>query len=138
MLVPVVLAAAAVAAPGQTAPTGRMPPALVGAFETFLPLGPGTKPKGRWELGIGARGRAAFVSPYGVGHDAGILTVRGATLVFPPEGGCKGSGSYRFQRSGATLTFVRISDACVGRAFKLTRRPWTRYTDYFPVVIVRR
>ena len=118
-----------------------MPAALVGSFETFLPLGPGTKPKGRWELAIGSQGRAAFVSPYGVGSDAGVLRVRGSTIVFPREsreGGCKGPGSYRYARTGKTLTFVRLDDACIGRAFKLTRRPWTRYTDYFPVVIVRR
>src|SRR5688500_4208609 len=97
LLLPVALVAVAIVAPAQSEPSARMPRALVGSFETFLPVGPGTKPKGRWELAIGTLGRAAFVSPYGVGTDAGVLTVRGSTIVFPAEtrkNGCKGSGSY--------------------------------------------
>jgi len=136
-----VLGSGAGIAAAQPASAVRLPNAVVGSFEAFLPLGPGTKPRGRWELAIARNGHVGLVSPYGVALDGGLATISGDRIVFGPERratGCTGTGTYRFARSGKVLSFTLVRDACTARAFKLTRGEWTRFTDYFPVVIVKR
>jgi hypothetical protein len=132
-----VLAGAAVAAPHA----GRsVPKQLVGTYEAYLGAGPGTAKPGRWELAIGRRGGAAIVTPQGYKLVEGPISVSGTTITFPVEArktGCKTTGRYRYAQSGDYLRLTRLADACRVRAFRLASGRWKRFSDYFPVVIVR-
>ena len=137
VVVLVVLAVAGVA----TASTAKVPKKLVGTYEAYLGSGPGARDPGRWELAIGPRGGVHIVAPLGDIIGRGKAAITDTTIVFPGEGrnaACRATGTYRYLVSGDRLTLYRVRDACRARAFRLATKTWKRFSDYFPVVIVRK
>lgn len=133
----VALTVAGVAAASPTA----VPKKLVGTYESYLGSGPGARDPGRWELAIGPRGGVHVVAPLGDIIGRGRAGVSSTTIVFPGEGrnaACSAKGTYRYTVAGERLSFTRVRDACRARIFRLTSKTWKRFSDYFPVVIVRR
>lgn len=141
VLVLCVLAASAGARAHGAAQRSAVPLGLVGTYEAYLPKSAGTWP-GRWTIAIGRHGAFVLTSPRLISLAAGPARVEGTTITFPPDvsrhGTCAGPGIYAWRlRAGGVLTFARVDDACRDRAFRLTTRPWRRFENYEPVIIIQ-
>ncbi len=57
----------------------------------------------------------------------GFYKLEGHTIIIKDrdrESQCSGEGKYKWRFDGKALTFVKLADACAGRARHLTSRAW--------------
>jgi hypothetical protein len=129
-----------VAGTGFARSGGAVPERLAGAWDTYFPSSDPAV-RNHWVLAFGKSGSFVYTTPSLVTKAAGPVSVDGSTITFPPDvargGPCSTPGIYTWNLTGKTLTFSRVDDSCYTRSGRLTKRPWTRFTTYSIVVIVK-
>ena len=112
-------ASAASAALGGAFPHGSFTASLAGQSPAFL--------NGGWKLTFQPGGAYTTAHPASEVVARGKVVVSGGTVTFGKETGslgCSTAGRYRWTYSGGSLCFVKVADACGGRAIVLTAKPF--------------
>lgn len=85
----------------------------------------GTQPAGDSSLGFSDTGRATLTGPPGRSFEQ-VTFPRAGTIVFGTDAFfCTTPGTYRYVRSGATYTFLKVTDSCGQRLDFLVTGNWT-------------
>jgi hypothetical protein len=85
---------------------------------------------GFWYLTLTPDNGYAFGrAPSDPGQNTGVLTVSAGTVTFSAERGegpCDGAGTYRWTKTGDTLSFSAVDDSCSVRLAQTTAKPYRR------------